>query len=151
MNSTEQVFKTKWGYVAYSYEDYNKLKSLNIIFQKARIGASRWKRWVRKAPHNRIRRIPQYNDARQKIGYIQGGPLPEPITCPLFSTKLVDINRKPLGRWFMGFIKIDNTVEIEYKKARYPVLSADRVEKPELTSEQIDELLHKAEKWYATI
>ncbi len=142
-----EVFKTKWGYVAYSYEDYAKLKRLNLIFQKARANAARWKRWVRKAPHNRIQKKKIRNEKGQKTGYNIGGPLPEPVVCDLFSKKLVDVDRKPLGRWFIGYIETDNKVETEYKKSRKPIENVEDVIKPGFSSADIEELFKKAEKY----
>lgn len=144
------IFETKWGYVPYSYEDYKKLKRLNFIFQKARVGAAQWKRWVRKAPHNRLQRTAIRNEQGQKIGYEIGGPLPEPAVCDLFSTKLVDVNRNPLGRWFEGHIKTDDTVEIEYKKSHRPLPTEEEVPETKMSSSDIDQLLKKAEEWFKT-
>ncbi len=143
-----KVFETKWGYVAYSYEDYKKLKRLNFIFQKARVGAAQWKRWVRKAPHNRIQKCCIRNEKGQKTGYEIVGPSSEPKVCDLFSTKLVDVDRKPLRRWFEGYIRTDDAVEIEYQKSHKPVSTPEEVPEVKISSHAVDQLLEKAEKWY---
>ncbi len=144
----KQVFETKWGFVPYTYEDYKKLKRLNFIFQTARIGASQWKRWVRKAPHNRIQKCCIRNEKGQKTGYKIGGPSVEPKICDLFSTKLVDLNRKPLTRWFEGYIRTDHTAELEYRKSHKPVPTQEKVPEAKMSSKDIDKLLKKAEKWF---
>lgn len=144
---SEKTFETKWGYVPYSYEDYRNLKRLNFIFQKARVRAAQWKRWVRKAPHNRVEKRWIRNDQNQKTGFEILGPLSEPETCDLFSKKLVDVDRNPLGRWFMGYIQTDDTVEIEYQKSHRPVLK-DEAPEAGMSSEAIDQLLEKTEKWF---
>lgn len=148
---TQEIFKTRWGYVIYSYEDYRNLKRLNFIFQKARLNASRWMRWVRKAPHNRIQKLWTRNEQGQKTGFTVGGPLPEPITCDLFSTKLVDVNREPLGRWFESWITTDHAVELEYCESRKPKENKDDVESAKMSSEEIKSLLEKAEEWEASL
>lgn len=146
---SSNVFETNWGYVTYSYEDYKKLKRLNFIFQKARVRAAQWARWVRKAPHNRIQKIWIRNEKGQKIGYEVAGLLSEPKICDLFSTKLVDTNRNPLERWFDGYyIRTDNAVEIEYQKSHRPVSTEAEVVESEFSSSDIRKLLKKAEKWY---
>jgi len=146
--TTEQsTFETRWGHVAYSYDDYLKLKKLHKVwFQAIRAGA-RWKRWVRKAPHNRLMRRTLRDADGRKIGREVIGPSPEPETCDLFSKKLVTTDRKPVGRWFMGWIETDNTIAKEYKKAKYPKPTADDVEPAGLTSQEIDTMLAAGEKW----
>lgn len=138
---SDQVFKTKWGYVAYSYEDYSKLKRLNRIFCKARINAARWNRWHRKQPHNRVQKRWLRNEKGQKIGYEVVGPLSEPVVCELFSK---------MHRWYDELVT-DNTVEIEYRKSRKPVYNSEDVIKAELSSSEIDELLVKAEMWFSSL
>jgi len=161
MNSTivDQAFKTRWGYVAYSYEDYKKLKRLNIIFQKARTYAYQWERWVRKAPHNRVRKIWKRDENRHKIGYTISGPLPEPQFCDIFFTKLVDTDRNPIGqRWLnmviysnIGYIRIDKDIATEYRNSHRPVETSEKVPEANMSSDEIDELLEKAEDWYNSI
>ena len=140
-----KVYETKWGYMAYSYEDYLKLKRLNAIYFKALGQASRWERWVRKAPHNRVRRRTVRDDAGRKIGREIVGPRPEPPVCDMFSRKLTTIDREPIGRWFEGWIETkDHGIAEEYRKARRPTPTRDDVEAPGLTGEQIDRLLAEA-------
>lgn len=142
----KETYKTRFGYVAYSYEDYLKLKRLNRLFYEDCKRAARWKRWVRKAPHNRVLKKWLRNDLGQRIGVEIVGSMPEPVTWDLFSTKLVNIDRKPIGRWFEGYIRTDNTVEVEYQKARHPQRSPGEVESPGLTTATIDGLLAQAER-----
>ena len=140
-----KVYETKWGYMAYSYEDYLKLKKLNAAYFKARSQASQWMRWVRKAPHNRVRWRTIRNDAGQRIGSEVVGPRPEPPTCDMFSRKLVTNDRKPVDEWFMGWIKTqDHGIVEEYRKARRPMPTRAEVAVPGLTGERIGQLLAEA-------
>ena len=144
-----KTYKTRFGYVAYSYENFQKLKKLNLIFQKARNQAAKWERWVRKAPHNRVQKKWLRNEQRQKIGHEVVGPLPEPPICEVFSEKLVDIDRKPINkRWFVGYIKTNDAIEAEYKKARHPQATPERVEECQMSEGSINGLLVQAEAWY---
>ncbi len=133
---SKQVFETRWGFVAYSYEDYTKLKSLYKIFYKARTNAARWNRWARKAPHNRVQRKWVRNELGQKISFEIVGLMSEPNVCKLFSKK---------HRWFNEYVT-DNLIELEYQKSRRPMSEADVVE-GEFSSAKIDELLIEAEIW----
>ena len=122
-----------------------------MIFQEARKRAAQWQRWVRKAPHNRVQKKWLRNEQHQKIGSEVVGSLPEPETCDLFSEKLVDTDRNPLGRWFDGYIRTDNAVEKEYQKARKPRRSPEDVEESKMSPGSIDGLLAQAEKWYSAV
>ncbi len=149
------TFKTKWGHVAYSYENYLKLKRLHKVWFKAIRDAARWKRWVRKAPHNRLSRRTLRDAEGRRIGREVVGPALEPRVCDLFSRKLVNADRKPLVSeynkygWFMGWIRTDDTVATEYRKAKHPKADADCVEKAGLTGPEIDAILSAAEEWFA--
>jgi len=138
---SNQVFETKWGYVAYSYGDYKKLKEINKIFQKARTAAAQWNRWNRKDEHNRVQKRWIRNDKGQKTGYEVVGPLPEPKVCELFSKK---------HRWYDEYVT-DNAVELEYRKSRKPVAIREDVEPPRWTSEEITDLLIKAKAWESSL
>ena len=138
---SKQVFETKWGFVAYSYEDYKKLKQLNKIFWKARIAAAQWNRWARKEPQNRVQKRWLRNEKGQKIGYEVVGPLSEPVICDLFSKK---------HRWFDYYVA-DNAVEIEYRKSRKPVATEAEVAEAGFSSSEIDKLLKKAEEWHSSL
>jgi hypothetical protein len=131
------VFETKWGFVAYSYEDYKKLKRLNKIFCKARTNAACWNRWARKDEHNRVQKKWIRNEKGQKTGYEVVGPLAEPIVCKLFSKK---------HKWFDEYVT-DNMIEIEYSNSHKPVLDKEGVIEAGFTSEQIDSLLVEAAAW----
>jgi len=149
MSEMNKTYQTRWGHVAYSYEDYLKLKRLHKIWFKALRAASQWERWVRKAPHNRVTRRTLRDAGGRKIGQEIVGPAAEPRTCGLFSQKLVTIDREPLGRWFYGWIETDDTVAREYRKARYPKPTPDDVEPAAMTSREIDAKLADAEEWLA--
>lgn len=154
--ATEQgTFETRWGHVAYSYEDYLKLKKLHKIWFRALRSAAVWKRWVRKAPHNRLSRRTLRDAEGRRIGREVIGPTTEPRTCELFSRKLVDVDRKPIVDdrnkcgWFMGWIKTDDAVAVEYRKAKHPKADAGEVGKAGLTGPEIDSMLAAAEEWLA--
>jgi hypothetical protein len=134
----KEVHQTKWGFVAYSYENYRKLKRLNFIFKKAQIVSKRWDRWCRKAPHNRRERIWTRNDQRQKIGFVWGDFIPEPKLCQLFSK----LSIYTWGNW------TGCTVFDEYRKARYPVATPELVGAAKFTGEQLDQFLAEAECWF---
>lgn len=136
-----KVFETKWGFVAYSYEDYKKLKQLNKIFYKARTHAARWNRWARKDEHNRVEKKWLRNEEGQKIGFEVIGPLNEPVVCPLFSKK---------HRWFDQYVT-DKAVEVEYRNSHRPVLNEEDVIERGFSSSDIDKLLEQAEEWLATL
>ncbi len=138
---SKQVFETKWGFVAYSYEDYKKLKRLNKIFWKARTNAARWNRWARKLPHNRVQKKWIRNEQGQKIGCEVVGPLSEPVVCSLFSKK---------HRWFDQYVT-DDAVEIEYRNSHRPVATAGEVIEAGFSSFDIDKWLKKAEAWYNAV
>lgn len=141
----QKAYKTKWGHVAYNYEDYLKLKKLNALYHKAFTQANQWKRWVRKAPHNRVLRRTIRDDQGRKIGSEVLGPRPEPPTSDMFSKKLVTPDRMPIGRWFEGWIYTkDYDIVEEYRKSRRPMPTRAEVAAPCLTSEQLDKLLAKA-------
>jgi hypothetical protein len=148
MNQTGQnTYETKWGHVAYGYEDYLKLKRLHKIWFKAVRAAARWERWVRKAPHNRLERRTLRDAAGRKIGREVVGPAPEPRVCDLFSRKLVTSDREPVGRWFVGWVRTDDAVAREYRKARYPKPASDDVEPAAMSGREIDAMLADAEGW----
>lgn len=153
---TEQVVtgahKTRWGYVAYGYGEYLKLKRLHAIYFRALVLAARCERWVRKAPHNRVQRRTLRDAARRPIGREVVGPMPEPLTCGAFTKRLVTADRKPVGRWFEGWAKTsDRGVVAEYRKARRPMPSSGDVEPRGMGGPEIDALLAEAEAWLATL
>lgn len=136
-----EVFETKWGFVAYSYEDYKNLKQLNKIFSKARTNAARWNRWARKDEHNRVQKKWIRNELGQKTGFKIIGPLSEPVVCDLFSQK---------HRWFDQYVT-DDKIELEYRKSRKPVPTEEEVVRGDFSGSEINKLLEKAEKWHASL
>ena len=144
--------KTRWGYVAYSYDEYLKLKRLHAIYFRALALAARWERWVRKAPHNRVLRRALRDAAKRRIGREVVGTLPEPPICGLFTRRLVTADRKPVGRWFEGWAKTsDKGVVAEYRKARTPMASPGEVKPRGMGGPEIDVLLAEAEAWLASL
>lgn len=137
---SKQVFETKWGFVAYSYDDYMKLKELNKVFWKARIAASRWNRWNRKEPQNRVQKRWIRNDKGQKTGHEVVGPLSEPRICELFSKK---------HRWYDEYVT-DNMIATEYYRSHHPVRNSEVIEAG-FTSDQIKDLLIKAKSWESSV
>jgi hypothetical protein len=148
---TAEVHETRWGWAAYSYDEYLKLKRLHAIYSGALRSGAQWERWVRKAPHNRVQRRTLRDAAGRPIGREVLGPLPEPPTCGAFTRKLVTIDRKPIGRWFEGWAKTaDRGVVAEYRKARRPKPSPGDVEPRGMGGPEIDALLAEAEAWLAS-
>lgn len=77
--------RSRWGYHPCSKETDRKLRFLNGVYQLAAQKVAAWKRWERKAPHNRVAR-PRVRDASgHVIGYGPPVPLGEPRLCPVFS------------------------------------------------------------------
>jgi hypothetical protein len=147
-----EAHRTRWGWVAYGYGEYIKLKRLHAIYFRALALAARWERWVRKAPHNRVLRRPLRDAARRRIGREVVGPLPEPRTCGTFTRRLVTADRKPVGRWFAGWAETsDRGVVAEYRKARSPKPSPGDVEPRGMGGPEIDAMLAEAEAWLASL
>lgn len=71
----------------YDRKTFLKLKQLHRRFCSAQHKASRWHRWARKAPRNRVTRRIFRNSKNQKIGFEIVGPAPEPQICSVFSRK----------------------------------------------------------------
>lgn len=136
-------FKTRWGYVSYSYEDYKNLKKLHHLYNQALMNLGKFKRYNRKLPKNRTIKKILRNNLNQKIGTNIIGPMPEPKLNPFFITHIPNgiLNKQ---KWIYEFFKIDDhQIVSEYKKARMPV-NQENVLKPSFTSEQIIELLKQA-------
>lgn len=157
--SNDGVFETKWGFVSYSYENYKKLKRINFILQKTKSAANRWKRWVRKDPHNRVYKTYTRNEKGQKTGYVLGDRIPEPKVCEDFCTKVVDIYGDSIpgvSRYVNGkYVEHITTHSIfkgkdiitEYQIARFPRNKKDLI-KAGFTTDDVNELLLLLENWY---
>jgi hypothetical protein len=152
-----QVFQSRWGFHPVSRETDKKLRFLNLVYQRALRMAASWRRWERKAPHNRVQ-CPKVRDAnRNVIGY--GDPVPwnEPAICPVFTSK---ITKKVQWHPTLGYHKdgIDYTyvethgaeIQAVARQARTPYPTQEAVRPLSLKVEEINALYDKAVEWMAS-
>lgn len=128
------IVQGKYGYYPCSYETYQKLKTLNKHFEKAQHQAACWDRWNNKQPQNRVVRRWTRDAQGRRNGFEIVGRAAEPeMVAPL-----QEVVCRP-GWRFIAMKCVDITQE--YRKARYPVDSADKVKPLSITVEEIDALL----------
>jgi hypothetical protein len=92
---TETVYESRWGFHPVSYETFRKLKFLHKWYYQTLKDFARWKRWIRKFPHNRKGPQPQYcpTFVRRELFCVPRGivaayqqariPLPRDLVKPL--------------------------------------------------------------------
>jgi hypothetical protein len=124
--------QSRFGFHPCDYATYRKLKRLNFFAQLSKRLDASWQRWNAKQPQNRFLRETKHEGTRAIRGWAldaNGNRIPwlEPVSVP--------------GKIGIGVI------EENYKRARYPVASADLV-KP-LTIAVVDKELQICEEWYA--
>lgn len=154
MNATTATFQSKWGFHPCSREVSKKLRFLNDVYQKALHKAAAWRRWDRKAPHNRVQWPKIRNNSGNVIGYGDPVPLGEPALCPVFTSK---ITKKVTWHPTKGYFKdgIDYTyVETDgeeiretARQARTPMPTPEDVHPLPLTEQEIDALYDRAVEW----
>lgn len=140
----------KYGWYPCDRETYHKLKKLNMAWNKALHEKSRWERWDRKEPQNRVIRSKIRNSAGQVVGYQAAVPMPEPEIGNLFCQKVVkNVKFTKKGQYFKDGID-ETSVEMvglaiyeNYRKARYPVATEGECLELSLTLEEIDDLCSK--------
>lgn len=142
-----EAHRSRWGFHPCSWETHKKLCFLNRVYQAAVQKAAAWKRWERKAPHNRVAR-PRVRDASGRVvGYGEPTPLGEPRLCPVFSslatrkvvwhpTKGYNANGQDLTEPVLD----DHRVPEAARMARSPVATPGEVKGLPLTAEEIDRL-----------
>jgi hypothetical protein len=154
MSTVQPVFQCRWGFHPCDYSTYRKLKSLNLVYQKAVRLAQAWKRWKRKDPHNRVVRRRLRNKRGQTIGYAPPLPLAEPPLCPVFSHKVFEKSHvDKTGAYRQeGFLEEKVVTEepwisTDYAAARRPVAHAAEVRPLYHTLAEIDAWYEKARAW----
>lgn len=158
---TQQVYQSKWGYHPCSRETYRKLRFLNGVYQKALSMAEAYRRWERKAPHNRILK----ETVRDEQGIKRGKrpivdaagkpvPQPEPEICPVFSNKVVrKVNYDRDGSYSPNgvertFVETDGPyILAASRQARKPVATPEEVRPLPISEEDIDKLYAQAKDW----
>ncbi len=118
----------KYGWYPCDWATYQKLKQLNMAYDKALQDKARWERWDRKEPQNRVSRARLRDSAGNIVGYAAPVPLAEPEVCPIFCKKVVkNVKWGKKGQYYKDG-KDETFVEMvklpiyeDYRKARYPV------------------------------
>jgi hypothetical protein len=151
------VFQSRWGFHPVSREIDKKLRFLNTVYQRALRMAATWRRWERKAPHNRVTRPKVKDSSGQVIGYGEPTPWNEPAICPIFTSK---ITKKVQWHPTLGYHKdgIDYTyvethgeeILAAARQARTPCPTPEAVRPLSLTVEEINSLYDRAVEWMAT-
>src|SRR4029077_12793749 len=110
------------------------LKELNRQWTHSRRRAATWRRWYRKLPHNRVRRLRIRDAEGRPIGCGLPEPLPQPAVPTAYCQKIV----LPSGR--VELVLDDSGVEAAYGIARHPSATAEEVKSLPLTEEAIRKL-----------
>ncbi len=135
MQVKKEVHQGRWGFYPCDWATYQKLKKISQEYQKGLRQHFAWCRWLNKLPHNRVIRRWKRNESGQRIGCEIIGPAPEPQVNRLFLY---------LEKNYSSFSKID--LLVEYRKARYPAVTAEEVKPLLLTLQQIDILMGELEE-----
>lgn len=140
----------KYGWYPCDRETYHKLKKLNMAWNKALQTKSRWDRWERKEPQNRVIRSKIRNSNGQVVGYQAAVPMTEPEICTLFCQKVVrNVKFTKKGQYFKDGVDeisvemIGLAINENYRKARYPVATEAECLELSLTLNEIDSLYSK--------
>lgn len=142
----QNVHQSRFGYHPCDYPTFCKLKVLNKVYQLARSRAAAWKRWDRKAPHNRIVRERIRNSSGQVVGYRPPVPMPEPEIIPIFSEKVCSQSFYRNGQYDKNGFDVCNveldppTICEDYFNARHPKASPEEVVRLRLSQEEIDRM-----------
>lgn len=139
----------KYGWYPCDWATYQKLKKLNMAYDKALHEKACWERWDRKEPQNRVVRNKLKDLAGRVVGYAAPTPLPEPELTSIFCKKVVrKVQFDKKGNYHKDGVE-ETFVEVEkmsiyedYRKARFPS-TEDNVGSLSLKSELIDELHNK--------
>lgn len=142
-----EVHQSRWGFHPCSKEIDRKLRFLNGVYQSALHKSGAWRRWERKAPHNRVARPRVRNAAGRVVGYGEPVPLGEPKLCPVFAEKVTRrVNWHPtLGYHADGIdltevVVSDRRIPEAARIARTPADSPGDVRPLPLSVEEIEEL-----------
>lgn len=141
-----QTFQSRWGYHPCDYETFKKLKLISKAYRKAIVMVSRWKRWKRKDPKNRVIRQKIRNDMGQVIGYEQPTPMPEPKICTVFTT----LTPPEPNNQHRYLITTGSEWLSEYSQARKPQLSPSAVKPLLYPTTIIENMFQKVSMWLET-
>lgn len=154
MSTITTAFRSRWGFHPFAYATYRKLKLLSLVWERAIRLAHTWRRWKRKAPHNRVSRRRLRDAEGRTIGYADPVPRAEPPLCPLFTRKVqekrfVDAKGNIIREGFLdeNVVTDDPGIASDYSAARRPAASPDAVRPLRCTSAQIDALYEQAVAW----
>lgn len=137
----------KWGWYPCDMATYQKLKAINLAYDKALHQMKAWQRWERKDPKNRVSRKKLKDSNGQVVGYGIAEPLPEPEICPIFTSKVVkkcvwdranNYHKDGIDRTFVKMTQ--DSVYDDYRKARYPVPSWAEVQPLSMDLDKIDKI-----------
>lgn len=149
IQSVEQsgVHKGRWGYYPCSYETYLKLKELYQYYLLSLTRRAEWTRWARKQPQNRVIRRWLRDSQGRRNGYEIVGQREEPKLIPLLTSKqpVKDYLGKDLG--VENVVVTSTPIEINYRRARFPVSEANAVQPLTMTETEIDQILESLRSW----
>jgi len=127
-------FQSRFGFHPCDIEQFRRLRRLNFLAFQARRRLAAWKRWARKAAHNRRRLIGGKN------GW-EGSVLREiPKTSRVYEPVAEPI-RPPID------LDMADVIAEDYRNARIPVVES-QVKSLVLSETKIDLLLESLEKWW---
>lgn len=155
IESPSTVHQSKHGLHPCSYETFCKLRALAKAYYRSLSQVASWRRWARKAAHNRVITARTRNEVGQVTGKVVLGPMPEPYVDPSF----VCINKHENPEWklpteakggwyekrFIQPKEFGSRIWQSYCAARHPV-PFDRpgaVEKMSATVEEIEKVYAK--------
>ena len=138
----ENVFLSRWGFHPCDHETYLKLKELKKLFWLAVYQNGAYRRWERKAPHNRYYWAEPQGDPKYTKRVRSDRPIPEPLTCPIW---------KDQGWWSSSAMLKDDGLLAAFEAARTPMKNATDVQPLKMTTEQIDTLLSQAREWWDNV
>jgi|SRR5581483_5304168 len=121
--------KGKFGWYPCDWATYQKLKKLNMVYDKALRSKARWDCWNRKEPQNRVSRVKLKDSSGRVVGYGVSVPLKEPEVCPIFCVKIGNLVKM-----------VDLPIYQDYCRARYPVLGEEGVSGLSMSLELIEKL-----------
>lgn len=125
------VFQNKFGFYPASYETYKKLKRLNFIREVALHQDAKYKRFLKKKPHNRVFKHKIHTNSADGFKH---------------TTVVKILLQEPFPP-----IYIHPIFNYNYTLARYPKKTRDEVVSLTVPLELIDQSLEKAEKWYSQL
>lgn len=135
------IHEGKYGFYPCTWETYQKLKVINVAYNRAKHDLAIWQRWERKDPHNRVAR-PKVKDAEGRVvGYGKDIVLPEPEVSSVFceaTIKKYDKNGRYVKEGLPDYKLKDYRIEEDYRRARYPVQAEEAVEFLSMSMETID-------------